>query len=274
MARNDIILLDGAAGTNLWAKAGNTAPVWQYNITNPGIVAELEEEYVQAGSQIILSNTFAANASSLKNTGYDVTDVVSRALSIAQETVAGRAKIGLDVGPLNELLEPYGDLTEDEAFEIFDQQISAGADKADLIFLETFMDLAMMKIAVQAAQKHDKPIMCSFSFDQTGHTMMGNTVDAILKGLSEYNIAAIGLNCSLGPDLAVPVIRQFRSLTDLPLIFKPNAGKPVAGTDNAEIDVETFAQDCLPAIECGIKYLGGCCGTSPAYIKRLAEKLA
>lgn len=274
--RTDVTIMDGAVGTSLWEKANEKVAVWRYNVEQPDIVRDLAKEYVEAGAQIVLANTFAANAASMKGTDYRVHDVVTRAVDLAREGIAGRAKLSLSIGPLSELLEPYGDLSEDDAYAMFDEQISAGVERGvDMIYIQTFMDLEMMKIALKAARRHEVPTMCSFSFDQKGFTMMGNSVAKICDELSGFKLEAIGLNCSLGPDLALPVMEQFTRSTDLPLIFKPNAGKPIGGgAGGSEFDVETFAEDSLPALDFNVKYIGGCCGSNPRYIKRLAERVA
>lgn len=273
---SEIVLLDGAVGTSLWEKTENKVPVWQYNVDDPKIVGELHREYADAGAQIILANTFGANAMSMKSTHYTVKEVVTNAMEIIHDSIDGRAKIALSIGPLSVLLEPYGDLTEEEAYEIFDEQISYGvAGKPDVILIQTFMDIELMKIAAKAASKHNIPIFCAMTFDASGHTMMGNTVADMVEGLKDYPIAAVGLNCSLGPDAAAPLMKEFRQHTQLPLLFKPNAGKPIVvdGKTEMQFDIDTFVQDSLPVLDYGVTYIGGCCGTNPAYIRKLKEAL-
>lgn len=274
---NGITLLDGAVGTSLWEKTENKVPVWRYNIENPGIVRELHQEYVEAGAEIILANTFGANGSNVGNSGYTVRQVVESALKIARAAIAGKARIALSVGPLAQLLEPYGDLTADAARRMFGEQIGPGVEGgADLIFIQTFIDLEMLKIALEVANRYDLPVFCSMSFDQKGRTMMGNSVRDMVEALKDYRVDAVGLNCSLGPDAAVPVIEEFSHQTTLPLLFKPNAGKSTLsdGKDVHEYDAETFVTDSLPALKHGVKYIGGCCGTNAAYIRHLRERLA
>lgn len=269
------ILMDGAVGTSLWEKSTDKKPVWMYNITNPAIVKELCEEYVAAGSQIILANTFAANRDNVKRENMTVEQVVSAGVKLCNEAVRGRAKIAMAVGPLSKLMEPYGDMEEEEAYDMFDEMICCGvANGVDMIYCQTFMDLAMMQQALKAAEKHALPILCSFSFDKRGKTMMGNSVEAVIEGLEDYRVDAIGLNCSLGPDLALPVIEEFSKKTDKPLIFKPNAGAPISGgAVGAEFDMETFAKETVKALDYGVTYIGGCCGSNPGYIRKLGELL-
>ncbi len=272
-----VILMDGAVGTSLWEKTDNKVPVWHYNIENPAIVSELHREYIAAGAQMLLCNTFGANRAAVAKSDYTVEQVVRAGVRLAKEAAEGTGvKVVFSAGPLSELLEPYGDLSEDEARGIYEEQIGAGMlEKPDIIFLQTFMDVEMLKIAQQVALRYDVPLFCAMSFDQTGHTMMGNTVPGIIEALTEQRVDAIGLNCSLGPDLAVPVLKTFRQNTDLPLVFKPNAGKPILvdGKSESGLSAEVFADDVLPAADIGATYIGGCCGTNPVYIRRLGEKL-
>ena len=277
MRRNDIVLLDGAIGTGLWEKADSKVPVWRYNIENPAIVKELVMEYADAGSQIIHMNTFSANRTTLQRSNYTVQQVVSTAVRLAKEAVGDRAKVSLDVGPLPMLMEPYGDLTEEEAYEMFDEQISAGvSEKPDLITLETFSDADMLHIAAEAAAKHGLPIFTMMTFTEVGKTIMGHSVERFVDTMKDLPVTAVGLNCSLGPDKAVPIIASFRQYTDLPLIFKPNAGKPILaedGTEKVQYDVDMFVEECMPALEFDVKYIGGCCGSSPAYIRALKSRI-
>lgn len=275
----DLVLLDGAVGTSLWEKTDDKVPVWRYNIEKPDIVSQLINEYYEAGSKIILANTFSANGPSVADSGYTVEQIVSSAMEIAHGALDGKdAKIALSVGPLTGLLKPFGNISEEEAVEIFTKQIEAGVKgKPDVIFLQTFMDLKMMQIAARIARKHDIPLFCSFSFvksakDKGSRTMMGNSIDDILKGLAEFKPDAVGLNCSLGPEMALPIIEEYSQKTDIPLIFKPNAGKPTL-EGGSQLDYDTFAEDiakaaCVP----GVKYIGGCCGSNAKYIEALRKK--
>ncbi len=275
----DLVLLDGAVGTSLWEKSDDKVPVWRYNIEKPDIVSQLINEYYEAGSKIILAYTFSANGPSVADSGYTVEQIVSSAMEIAHGALDGKdSKIALSVGPLTGLLKPFGNTSEKEAAEIFTEQIEAGVKgKPDVIFLQTFMDLKMMQIAARIARKHDIPLFCSFSFvksakDKGSRTMMGNSIDDILKGLAEFKPDAVGLNCSLGPEMALPIIEEYSQKTDIPLIFKPNAGKPTL-EGGSQFDYDTFAEDitkaaCVP----GVKYIGGCCGSNAKYIEALRKK--
>ena len=283
----DIVFMDGAMGTCLWDKAQERGlkkvPVWRYGIEAPELVREAHEEYVEAGSCMILTDTFAANALEVSHfSSYAVGQVVGAAVRVAKEAAAGRAKVALDIGPLSELLEPYGDISVDQARGLYEEQIGSGmAEGPDAICLETFTDVEMLKIALEVAEGYDVPILCSMSFMDTkqtgiGRTMMGNSVEDIVAALDGRRVEAVGLNCSLGPEDALPILKEFAAATDLPLFFKPNAGLPTLekdGTSRAALDIEAFVDSVLPAVEIGATYIGGCCGSSPDYIRRLVEKV-
>jgi len=273
---DNIVLLDGAVGTSLWEKAQDKVPVWRYNVENPAIVRQLHREMADAGAKIILANTFGANGGAVAKTHYSVEQIVREGVRLCRETVDGRAKVALAVGPLTGLLEPYGDISEDEAASLYAEMIGAGMQEhPDLIFLQTFIDLSMLKIAAACARKYDVPLFCSMSFERVGKTMMGNSVQDMVEELAPFCPDAVGLNCSLGPVLAIPVLRKFRACTDTPLIFKPNAGKPAAPGETApEYPAAQFAQEVLPAVEAGATYIGGCCGANASYIRTLRDALA
>jgi len=174
------------------------------------------------------------------------------------------------------MMEPYGDLTEEEVEEIYREQIGAGmSEDPDFIVLETFMDLEMLKVAVSVAKSYGVPVLCTMTFEARGRTMMGNRVEDIAEELSDLGVDGVGINCSLGPVDAVPIIREFAEHTDLPLGFKPNAGKPVLAEDGSVISpysATDFADDVTPVLDL-VTYLGGCCGSDPDYIRELKKTI-
>lgn len=275
----DIYLLDGANGTSLWAKTGDNGPVWRFNRLFPDSVRELTCEFIVAGSDFVLSNTFSANRPSVEPFDFTVEEIVREGIIIAKDAAKDRAKVLFDIGPLTGLLIPFGKIAKEEAREVFSEMIKYGMmEKPDGIFLETFMDLEMLKIACSEAIKYDVPLLCSMSFTKYnpkkgGRTMFGNTPKQIAETLAQFRPEAIGLNCSEGPEETLPIIKEFSEVTDIPLIYKPNAGKPkVEG--GSELDYNEFAEDVSRAAAVpGVKYIGGCCGSSPLYIKALADKL-
>ena len=277
--KKDIYLLDGANGTCLWAKTDDKGPVWRYNKLFPDKVMELADEFINAGSDFILSNTFSANRPSVEPYDFTVEEIVREGVSLAKNAAKGRAKVLLDIGPLTGLLIPFGNIAKEEAREVFREMMKYGMmENPDGILLETFMDLEMLKIACEEARAYDTPLFCSMSFTKYnpkkgGRTMFGNTPSQIVKELAQFSPEAVGLNCSEGPEETLPIIKEFGEATDMPLIYKPNAGMPkVEG--GAEIDYEDFAREVSKAAEiANVKYIGGCCGSSPQYIEALAKKL-
>ena len=270
-----MILLDGAAGTTLWEIAEQNGvkrdAVWKYNMEHPELVTCLHQEMIDAGAQIIITNTFAANPPMIRRQSqYEPREVIIRGVELAKEAASGTGvKTALSLGPLPELLEPYGDLTEEEAAALYREMLKDGMEAgADMIFLATFTDLEMMRMAVREARKYPVPVYCMFSFEKTGKTMMGQSVPEICRGLSGYEIDGIGMNCSLGPEDALPVIREFAEYTDLPVLAKPNAGMP-GKTENPE----RFAEILRPVFPL-LSFIGGCCSCNASYIRALRELIS
>ncbi len=275
---SNAILLDGAVGTSIWEKTTDKEPVWTYNISRPEVVSELAAEYVAAGAKIILANTFGVNRISVKQYGkYSVKEAITQAMKIAREAVKGTyVKVALSSGPLTAMMEPYGDLSEEEVADIYHEVFEIGMEeKPDLIMLQTFIDLSMMTVAAKEAKKFGIPVFCTMSFEEVGKTMFGNSVDDMIEELTAVGVDAVGLNCSLGPDKAIPIIKQFKEKTDLPLVFKPNAGKPIRSSDGSTFSPyskEDFVREIEPAFSI-VDYIGGCCGTNASYIKLLGERM-
>jgi len=268
--KKKIELLDGATGTRLWALAGergyDRVPTWRYNLEHPELVEQVVREYIAAGSTIVCSNSFAANRMEFRHfaDAPAVGDVVAAAVRIAKAACAGTdTKVALDVGPLPQMMEPFGDLTAETAVDCYAEILAGGMrEHPDLIFFETFTDLTMLCAAMQAAKRYDVPVFCSLSFERSGKTLMGNSPEEIAETLERGGAAAIGLNCSFGPAAALPVIRAMAERTGLPLILKPNVDE---GTT-----AEMFAEEITHALPL-ISYMGACCGSSPEYIARLRE---
>lgn len=273
-------LLDGGSGTFLWALAEadgvEKVPVWRYNIEHPEYVEKIAKSYIDAGSNVIYTNTFTANRLDVqRQSSYKVEDVVTAAVNIAKKAANGTdVKVALSMGPLSEMMEPYGDLEEDEVAEIYDEIIKPGvAAGADIILFETFMDVEMLRVCVETAKPYGKPIFTTMAFEAMGKTMFGVSPEKMIETLEPLGVAALGMNCGIAPDEALPIIKVFKENTNLPIIFKPNAGKPILnadGTTKSTYDENVFAEDAAPALEF-VSYLGGCCGTSPAYIAKLKE---
>lgn len=268
-----ITLLDGSAGTVLWGlaeKAGiKREPVWKYAIEHPELVLTMHRQYVEAGSDMLQTDTFDANAPAVHRfSSYSVSDVVSAAVKLALEVAEPAGKeIYLSVGPLSELLEPYGDLEEEECRDVYAEMLAAGAAAgAKTVALETFMDVEMMRIAAEEAVKLGLKTICSMTFSGKRRTMMGNSVQQICQTLVPLGIAAIGMNCSSGPVEAMEVIREYSETTSLPLYFKPNSGM------GETYSAAQFAEEIRPALEF-VSYVGGCCGTDAEYVREIRKLL-
>ena len=276
--RQKITLLDGAMGTLLQRaglKLGDRPET--FSITAPDVVEEIQRQYVQAGANVILANTFCANARKLAGTGFAVEEVVAASVAAARRACAGTdAIVALDVGPIGELLEPLGTLRFEAAFELFGQMIRAGVRAGvQAVFFETFSDLNELRAGVLAAKACCAlPIYACMTFEASGRTFLGCRADAAAMALEALGVDAVGVNCSLGPGEVAPILRAMRTCTDLPLILKPNAGLPDPVTGDYSVQPEDFARACAVQTDIGAAYIGGCCGTTPAFIAALHGTLA
>ncbi|EOS67337.1 homocysteine S-methyltransferase family protein [Oscillibacter sp. 1-3] len=274
--RDKILILDGAMGTVLQQRG--LPPGGQpelLNLTDPALLASVYQEYVEAGSQVVYANTFGANGLKLARSGHAVSEVIAAAVSTAKGAVAGRALTALDVGPLGELLEPMGSLTFERAYDLFREVMTAGAAAgADLVVIETMTDLYEARAALLAAKENTAlPVLVTMSFEESGRTFTGCTVASMARTLEGLGADAIGLNCSLGPDQLAPLLRELCENTRLPVAAKPNAGLPDPVDGRYGMGPEEFAAALAPCLAAGVTIFGGCCGTSPAYIRRLKAAL-
>lgn len=275
--RDNIVILDGAMGTVLQQRG--LPPGGQpelLNLTDPELMDSIYREYIAAGSQVLYANTFGANALKLGRTGHSVEEVVGAAVAVAKRAAAGTSvRVALDIGPLGELLEPMGSLPFERAYELFRELAAAGERAgADLAVIETMTDLYEAKAALLAVKENTNlPVFVTMSFEERGRTFTGCTVAAMARTLEGLGADAIGLNCSLGPDLLAPMLKELCENTRLPVIAKPNAGLPDPVDGHYDMGPEEFVQALLPCWEAGVTIFGGCCGTSPEYIRRLKAAL-
>ena len=259
------VLLDGAWGTQLQARGlpvGACPDLW--NLRHPDRVAEVARAYVDAGSQIILTNTFGAN-------GY----VLAR---ISREAAAGSASVFGSVGPTGKMLA-MGEATPDEMLAAFRLQVQGLAEGGvDAIVVETMSDLEEAELAVQAAREAGLPVAASMTYGagrEGDRTMMGHTPEEAAQRLAAAGAQVIGANCGFGPEQMLPVCRRLAAATSLPLWMKPNAGLPVMvdGQATYTMDVETFVAHAAQLLQAGARFIGGCCGTGPDYIAALKRLL-
>ena len=275
--QNQILILDGAMGTVLQQRG--LPPGGQpelLNLTAPALMESVYQDYIAAGSQVVYANTFGANGLKLQRSGRSVEEVVCAAVKIAKKAVAGtEVKVALDMGPLGELLEPMGTLTFERAYELFREMAVAGARAgADLAVVETMTDLYEAKAALLAVKENtDLPVFVTMSVEENGRTFTGCTVASMARTLEGLGANAIGLNCSLGPDLLAPILKELCENTRLPVIAKPNAGLPDPVTGGYDMGPDAFVEAILPCLEAGVTIFGGCCGTGPEYIRKLKAAL-
>ena len=264
-------------GTMLQAaglKMGELPELW--NLTEPDKIAAVHRAYIDAGSRVIYANTFGVNRFKSARCGHAPAELIRAAVRCAKNAAGDRpVKVALDVGPLGQLLEPLGTLRFEEAYDVFREIMTAGEEAgADLVVIETMSDLYEVKAAVLAAKEHTKlPVWVTMTFEQSGRSFVGTTVASMALTLTGLGVDALGFNCSLGPKELLPLVEELRRWTALPLILKPNAGLPDPATGAYHITPEEFARELVPALELGVHILGGCCGTTPDFIRALRDAL-
>lgn len=269
-----ITILDGGMGTMLQAagmKPGEHPEI--YGLAHPDVVRGIHDAFIKAGSEVIYANTFGANRRKLAGTGHSVAEVVRANVISARASAAGHgARVALDIGPIGELLEPLGTLSFEEAYDIFKEMVEAGVDAGvSLIVIETMTDLAEARAAVLAAKEcSGLPVWVTMSFEATGRTFTGTTVPAMALALGGLGVEAIGINCSLGPEQLVPLVTELHEWTELPIIVKPNAGLPDPATGEYSLSAVEFGKQMRAFPRLGGLILGGCCGTTPRFIERIA----
>lgn len=276
--KNTLLFLDGAMGTVLQQRGLRPGGLPELlNLTDPDLLISIYREYIDAGSQVIYANTFGANGLKLSKSGHSVDEIISAAVAVAKKAAEpSGTMVALDIGPLGELLEPMGSLTFERAYELFREIAVAGANAgADLAVIETMTDLYEAKAALLAVKENTSlPVFVTMSFDESGRTFTGCTIASMARTLEGLGADAIGLNCSLGPDLLAPLLKELCANTRLPVIAKPNAGLPDPVDGHYDMDPAAFAQALLPCLDAGVTIFGGCCGTSPAYIRHLHSVLS
>jgi 5-methyltetrahydrofolate--homocysteine methyltransferase len=276
ISKKDFILLDGAFGTNVLKKyPDNYDAIELFNFKDEELVYNIHKSYVDAGSDLVVTNTFSANSFKLNPKGYSVGEVVERAVSTARR--AGARYVGLDIGPLGRLLEPLGNMTYDEAYNAFKEIVSAGVKCGiDLLYFETFSDLAELKIGVLAAKENsDLPIFATMTFESNNKTFIGVSAAAAAVTLEGLGVDAFGLNCSSGPRAMLPIVEEIAAHVNIPIIAKANAGIPrfIDGKSVYDMPPNEFAEDVGALIDAGASFVGGCCGTDDEYITAVKNVL-
>ena len=278
--KNNLTYLDGGTGTLLQQRGlmpGELPERW--NISHAEDITDIQKAYFDAGSNIVCTNTFGANC--LKFDSEELDEIICCAVNNAK---AARDKskgiqekfIALDIGPLGKLLKPYGDFDFERAVECFAKTVKIGVEYGvDLIFIETMNDSYETKAAVLAAKENsDLPVFVSNAYSDDGKLMTGASPAAVIAMLEGLGADAIGVNCSLGPKQLKGIVSDYLKYSSIPVILKPNAGLPKSIDGKTVYDVlpDEFAKDMLGYAKDGVRILGGCCGTTPEFILKTAQK--
>ncbi len=272
---NEILFFDGGMGTELQKNGLKKGELPEtLNINSPEIVKKVHKSYLDAGCDIISTNTFGANSLKFDNTS----EIITKAVEIVKSAIAesGRkAYTALDIGPLGKLLKPVGDLNFEDAYNLFKEQVVAGKNAgADLILIETMGDLYEIKSAVLAAKENtDLPVFVSMIFDKNGTLLTGADIKTAVITLEGLGVDGIGMNCGLGPDQMLELLKQMTVFSSTPIFIQPNAGLPISvnGETVYNVTPQEFAEKQLEIVRNGACALGGCCGTNPSHIKAMID---
>ena len=274
-----LILFDGAMGTLLQQRGiiDNQLPPL-INVSNKDLIKKVHLEYLEAGADVIVTNTFSINRKKLGSKEL-LKDVIKNATLAAREAVEefGKGFVAYDIGPIGQLLEPYGTMKFDEAYDLFAEQINfLDTSKVDLIYIETFTDLLELKAAILAAKENSNlPIFASMSFDDNLRTFSGTTPESLAITLEGLGVDALGVNCSSGPRGLVEIVKRIEKISSTPIIAKPNAGIPTLLGDKTVFDFspQDFSKEMMELINAKASIVGGCCGTTPKHIRELKLEL-
>lgn len=280
-ADKEIILLDGATGSNLM-KAGLQRGVCteQWILEHPEVIIELQKRYSEAGSRIIYAPTFAANRMNLEYYGLaeQLKSMNHRLVALTKEAVSGKAYVAGDVTTTGKIIGSSEEVTYESVFELFKEQIICLAEAGvDLLVAETMISMEeTMAILDAAASVCDLPVMCTLTVEADGSIFSGGSIMEAAEALEAMGASAVGLNCSVGPDQLESVIFCLKKAVSIPVIAKPNAGMPVI-TDTGEavynMNRVDFAKYMGKLIDAGAGIVGGCCGTDPEYIEALSDEI-
>lgn len=277
----ELLYLDGGMGTLLQDRGlapGELPEIW--NVTHPEVIREIHRLYMEAGSDIVLTNTFGANALKFHDTNCSLEEIVTAAVGHVKAAAGELGKedkifTALDVGPTGKLLKPMGDLEFETAYEAFKEVMVMGEKAgADLIHIETMSDTYELKAAVLAAKENTSlPVFATVVFDERHKLLTGADVPAVTALLEGLRVDAMGVNCSMGPEQMLPVLEELTAYTSLPVIVKPNAGLPKQRDGKTYYDVEPEVFACLmrQITRMGASVIGGCCGTTPEHIRSMTE---
>lgn len=282
LKKGEIFVADGATGTMLFERGVKQGACPEaVNLEHPGLLEEIAGQYLEAGADMLQTNTFGASPAKLARYGLEEkTEEINRAAVRAVKNVAGeKAYISGSCGPTGKILKPYGDADPNELLEGFKRQIGAMAEEGvDLVCVETMMDTGEALLALEAAKRisKDLPVICSMTFNETPrgfYTIMGSSVEKAARILEDGGADIIGSNCGNGIDAMVKIADTLGDVTTLPILIQSNAGLPEM-KDGVLIYPETpeyFAKRVEPLIRARVQIIGGCCGTTPAHIRAIRD---
>jgi len=280
LAAGEVLVGDGAWGTMLLARGLRQGePPESLNLTRPELLEEIASLYLDAGADLITTNTFGGSPARLRQFGLDAqTEAVNRAaVEAVLRAVRGRAYVSASIGPSGHLMKPYGDEDPADIGAGFERQVRALAEAgADLFCVETMTDLAEAALAVRAAKSvaPHLPVMATMTFETTRRgffTVMGVSIEQAVRGLSDAGADILGSNCGNGSEAMVAIAREFRTLTGRPIAIQPNAGLPEPGGETLVYPEtpEFMAGQARELLAAGVAIIGGCCGTTPAHTRAL-----
>ncbi len=275
--KNEVLLFDGAMGTQLSERGIEYELPDELNLTHPDDVYAVFKSYVDAGSNAIETNTLGANSIKLARFGLsDKTEEINAAsVSLAKKAAGEKALVALSIGSNGELLKPFGPLEFDDVLDSYKRQIKGGSE-ADVLYFETQTDLSEARTGLIAAREvSNQPVVLSFTFEHNQKTVMGNPPECCAIIADKMNIDALGINCSGGPEELLPILKILKNYCSLPIIVQPNAGLPelVDGKSQFPFGAETMCEKMKPIVEAGASSIGGCCGTTPHHIELLKDML-
>ena len=281
--KDNLLIFDGAMGTMLQKEGlpiGDNPEI--FGLKNSDKLLKIHKKYLDAGCNVLTTNTFGCNELKITKLGYTVEEIIDNAIKVARQAIEESDKskprfVALDIGPIGEMLEPMGTLSFERAYEIFARQAIQGEKSgADLIIIETMMDLYEAKAAVLAVKENTNlPVICTMTFEENGRSFTGCLPEAMVATIEGLGVDAIGVNCSLGPKQLLPIVKRITELAKIPVIVQANAGLPIIKNNEAiyEMTAKEFFQGVKEFVDLGVSIIGGCCGTNETFIKEICDNI-
>lgn len=275
----ELLLFDGAMGTMIQSSGIRVPKVPEdLNVDQPEIIKAIHSQFIQAGADFITTNTFGANRMKLTHSKYTLEETVQAASRIARAAADQSGKpvsVAYDIGPIGMMMKPIGELDFDTAYEIFKEQVLAlDPECVDLVLIETMTDISELRAAILAVKEHSSfPVIATMSFTEDERTLTGTDPETMVRIIEGLGVDALGVNCSLGPIEMKKIVERILAESRTPVIVQANAGLPtfIEGETKFSLDETSYAEACGAFLDSGIAVLGGCCGTTPAYIEKLNE---